>query len=184
MLRTITVILLLAITAGSLQAQSRSSKTLEIDRYAYDLDSSNSKNSSWEFVMDSINVKVMTYPGKIETTSYFTRSKSILTIDYYSRCDDLVLIKIKEHCRAMDDMYKLTDLYFENNKIFNENYSWTIRSCLPLPADLDMDKYFGYNKSLGIDFLRGYTARLLGRIRLQPIVNSLANGFRVMVFNG
>ncbi len=141
------------------------SKDVAIDLYAYNVEKSITNADSFEISIDSIHVKFKTSQDKIEATSTFEKSNSILYINCYLRNDSLLKVTIKEPSPLFTDMFSASIFYIEDNKIFDEQYRCTVRPCMGIPLNKSIDELYGYNKYLRSDFLKSYIAELLKKIK-------------------
>ena len=153
-------------------AQNKKDKILSIDKYAYQIDHILPVEDSFVVKLDYIIVTGKSYIAKIQTKSLFNKSKTILLINYFIRNDSLVLVTIREQSPKMKDLFLQSSFYFENDKIFDEQYYNTIRACMEFPIDSErFYETYGYNEFLDDIFLKQYILDLLKKIKLQPTMH-------------
>ena len=150
--------------------QSDNSITRKIDMYAYQLDTTSTHTDTITFMLDSVQVTAQIQKNRVVATCVFVKSKSLLTIRYYSEDKKLRLIHTSEQSPIMSDMYALIYFYYENGKVFDTKYRWTIRSCMAIPMDKSISELYGYNPTLNTDFFKAFVLQLYERINLQATV--------------
>ncbi|GEM_PF-1094634 len=165
MTRHISYIILTLLVSTRLFGQDKISKTDSISLYAYRIDTTKTKTDSFKLSLDSIQVDVKTKTNKIATTNFFEKSKSHLTIDYYFKDKDLVLVNIVEQSPKLDDLHSYSVFYYDNGRLFDEKYRHTIRPCLAIPMDKTIYELYGYNPTLNTEFLKKYLVELLDKIK-------------------
>ena len=165
MTRLLSNIILTLLISAKLFGQDKLSKTDSISLYAYQIDTAKTKTDSFKLLLDSIQVEVKTKTNKISTTNFFDKSKSHLTVDYYFKDDNLVLINIAEQSPKLDDLHSYSIFYYDKGKLVDEKYRHTIRPCLAIPIDKTVYELYGYNPTLNSDFLKFYVIELLDKIK-------------------
>lgn len=165
MTKHISYIVLTFFVSVKLFGQDKLSKADSISLYAYQIDTANTKIDSFKFLLDSIQVDVKTKDNKIATTNLFEKSKSRLTVDYYFKDNDLVLINISEQSPKFDDLHSYSVFYYDKVKLFDEKYRHTIRPCLAIPLDKTIYQLYGYNPTLNSEFLKVFIVELLDKIK-------------------
>ena len=177
MTRLISYIILTLFVSVKLLGQDKLSKADSLSLYAYQIDTAKTKTDSFNLSLDSIQVGVKTKTNKIATTNFFEKSKTHLTIDYYFKDNDLVLVNIAEQSPKFDDLHSYSVFYYDKGKLFDEKYRHTIRPCLAIPMDKTIYELYGYNPTLNSDFLKAYVVKLLDKIKTtgnSAFANSMA----------
>ena len=164
MLKAIIILLVLYVTTTKSFGQSDSIKASSIDKYSYQLDTSNIKIDSLNLVIDSIEIEVMKSGDKIITKNHFTKSNTTLTITYFLKAKKIVLINIVEPSKKMKKMYRFSYLYYENDFIIHETHRRTWPSGLAISIEDLSSNIFGYNESFTIEFLKFYVMKLYKKI--------------------
>lgn len=153
--------------------QQRNTKANEIALYAYKLDTTTGKTDTLNFTLDSIEVKAQIQTNKIVAKCLFKQSKSILTIDLYSKERNLVFVNVKEQCPAMNDLFANTSFYYDKGQLFDEDYKCTVRPCLAYPVEKNSYEIFGYNPALTPGFPKAFVSHLYDRLKVQSSSISL-----------
>jgi hypothetical protein len=164
------VFILLSIKASS----QTEAKKFATDRYAYNVDSSNKKFSSFSFSIDSIKVSGKAYSNKIETTNFFLRSQTKLFVNFYFRNDSLLLVAINERQKSLD-LYMMEKYYFANNRIIDSSFAWTILPCTAIPFNKSQYELYGYNENLHGKFMREYIFILLDKLKAASSKNPITS---------
>ncbi len=152
----------------SLFGQNKSLKVANWDRKSYQLDAFKKKFSSGNITLDSIEISINDYGERIETTSIFKKSKTVLKINFYISSCQLFLVRIKEQSPWFSDLFAASDFYFENDSIFHANYYRRVRGCMAIPLNTSVYEIWGYNPSLTDSFLKNYIRKLYAQIRNMP----------------
>jgi hypothetical protein len=140
-------------------------KIFAIDDYAYKIDLAETKFASAKFVLDSIHIKVKKFSNKLETISFFNKSKSILKIDFYINDCGLAMARVKEPSPKFDDLAAYSNFYFENDSIFYSDYYFGVRMCMAIPRDRSFSEVYGYNPNLNGDNLKKYVKKLFTKLK-------------------
>ncbi|PZP39760.1 MAG: hypothetical protein DI598_19755 [Pseudopedobacter saltans] len=165
MTKRVSYIIFILLVSAKLFGQDKLSKADRINLYAYQIDTVKTKIDSFKFSFDSIQVDVKTRNNKIATTNFFEKSKSRLTVDYYFKDNELVLINVVEQCPQFDDLHSYSVFYYDKEKLIAEKYRHTIRPCLAIPMDKNIYELYGYNPALNSEFLKVFVVRLLKKIK-------------------
>jgi hypothetical protein len=145
-------------------AQLRDQNAETIRRYIYMADTSNALLDSLQFSFDSISVNAKVYSDKIITTNHFEKSKSELKIEFFLKDNAVAFVRVIEKSPLFNDLSRFSEFYFGNCQLFYESYYRSIRVCMPIYLDQNMDDLYGYNKALVGDFLKRYVTELFFRI--------------------
>src|SRR5688572_2728582 len=94
--------------------QETKDRTNAIDIYTYQLDTTEGSTSTITFLFDTIQVTVQVQSNRVCATCFFKQSKSLLTINFYSRDNNLVSVKVREQSPIMSDMYAYSAFYYDN----------------------------------------------------------------------
>jgi hypothetical protein len=68
-----------------LSAQNTKARTNAIDVYTYQLDTTKGSTNTIAFLFDTIQVTTKVQSNRVCATCFFKQSKSLLTINFYSR---------------------------------------------------------------------------------------------------
>ncbi len=173
------LILLLVINNGNLFGQyfSRydrkdSVKISAINKYRYEVDLTDKKSDSVKSDIDSAEVIVKKFNNKIETTSLFKKSKSVLFINYYFKECELVMVSVKEPSPLISELAAYSEFYFEHDSIFSSDYYFTVRVCMLMPKNMSTHELYGYNPGLSGEKLKAYVRKLSYSLKA-PANNSL-----------
>ena len=159
-------IILILLTSLLSFSQKDSIKMRQIDLVAFKIDSLNLKaTKKYNLKIDSVKINVSKYPNKIETKNLFINSNSKLSINYYFKEGNLILVRVKEQSPTMDDLFNYTVYYYENGKVFTKDFYHSVRICLPISLDENIYELYGYNKELNADFLSKYIEKLYSKIK-------------------
>ena len=164
---TIIILSLFSLTKTFSFGQKTDFKTAAIDMYAYHIDTTKSSTDTVTFLIDSVQVTAKIQKNRVIATCIFEQSKSVLIINLYSRDNDLVSAKIMEQSPTMDAMNSNSFFYYEKGKLFDENYSRTIRPCIAIPMDKSIYELYGYNPALNATFLKKFVLLLYNKIKPQ-----------------
>lgn len=129
-----------------------------------------SSSENYRITIDSIDVNIWPCQNVVLTKSIFKNSGSTLGITFYFKDDSISQVTIihKSPDPDLSDMHCTWNFYFAKNVISRTEYSTTMRSCLGLPKDLNLQQLYGYNKYINNEvFLRSYIMKLLGIIKGQ-----------------
>ena len=162
---TIIILSLFLFSQTYLFGQKTNAKKNSIDMYAYQLDTTERSTVTITFLFDTIQVTAQVQNNKVSATCFFKQSKSLLTINFYSRCNNLVSVKAKEQSPTMSDMYAYSAFYYDNGKLFDEDYFWTVRPCMAIPMDKSVYELYDYNPNLNADFLKKFVLQLYDKIK-------------------
>jgi len=134
----------------------------KIKNIANSIDSSLQDNSTKnDIALDTIDISLKSWKNKTETLNKFRKSNSILHISYYYKSNELILVKIIEESRRLRELAeKRTEYYYKNEAIFLECEYYKRPTGIALKPGEEND-FYGYNKSLNGDFLKGYIIELL-----------------------
>lgn len=164
---SISIILLVLIAQINLFGQKGNPNTREIDRYSYQLDTIKSKTDTINFIVDSIQVKAQIQENKIVATCFFEQSKSLLTVNFYSKEKFLVKVNVKEQSPRLDDLFASTTYYYNSGELFDQNFSCTIRPCMAVSINNSIYELYGYNPNLNTSFLKKFVLLLYDKIKQQ-----------------
>lgn len=113
-----------------------------------------------KFELDSLRIKAKLFDQKISSEIKFKKSKNLINVDIYLNKDKIILIIATEQSsilKSYKKAKKISAIYFENGVKIDEK----IRRVIPgelhgikMPKYSDLDKEFGYNKNLTIDYLQ------------------------------
>ena len=162
---TIIILALLLFSQTYLFAQKTNARRKSIDIYAYQLDTIKNNTVTITFLFDTTQVTAQVQNNKVSVTCFFKHSKSLLTINFYSRDNNLVSVKVKEQSPKMSDLYAYSAFYYDNGKLFDEDYFWTVRPCMAIPMDKSVYDLYGYNPNLNADFLKKFVLQLYDKIK-------------------
>jgi hypothetical protein len=168
---TITLLSILLVTQVTLFGQQRDSRVDKIDIYTKQIDTSNDSSISAVFSLDSIQVTARTQKNKITATCSFEKSKTLLTIDFYSKDNALIAVRIKEQSPLHEKVYRIAFFYYENGKIIYEDY-WGTRQ-LGMAVTVDGSGY-GYNTNLTTEFEKKLVLLLFDKIEQLPFQTKVA----------
>ena len=139
-------------------------RNIKIKQYAYKIDTTASKFKSLRFKIDTIQVKAKKYDQKIITKCLFELSKSLLTISYYLKGESLILISVREQSPMFENMYYESLFYYNNETLFDEEYSSTVRPGVLIPKNKTTYELYGYNQSLNKAFLKHFVLELYKKL--------------------
>lgn len=162
---TIIILALLLFSQTYLFGQKTNTRTNAIDIYAYQLDTTENSTDTITFLFDTIQVIAQVQNNRVSTTCFFKQSKSLLRINFYSRNNNLVSVKVKEQSPIMSDLYAYSAFYYDNGKLFDEDYFRTIRACMAIPMDKSIYELYGYNPNLNADFLKKFVLQLYDKLK-------------------
>ncbi|OQP47846.1 hypothetical protein A4H97_30515 [Niastella yeongjuensis] len=162
---SIIILSLLLFSQTYLFGQETNARRKAIDTYAYQLDTTKSSTDTITFLFDTIQVKAQVQNNRISATCLFKQSKSLLTINFYSRGNILVSVKVREQSPHMSDMFSNSSFYYDKGQLFDVEYFYTVRPCMAIPMDKSIYEQYGYNPNLNADFLKQFVLRLYGKIK-------------------
>ncbi|MBO9204330.1 MULTISPECIES: hypothetical protein [Niastella] len=162
---TIIILSLLFFSQTDLFGQQTNARTNAINIYTYQLDTTKSDTNTITFQFDTIQVTAQVQKNRISATCFFKQSKSLLTINFYSRDNKLVSVKAREQSPIMNDMFSMSIFYYDNGKLFDENYFSTIRPCMAIPVGISVYELYGYNPNLNAGFLKKFVLQLYDKIK-------------------
>jgi hypothetical protein len=132
----------------------------------------NSDNSkllkSGNFEIDSIQVKVSVYENRLETESYFEKSKTKLSVIYFRKAENFNEIVTRENCPSMPEDFWRTYLFsFENEKVVNEEEQryYSSGKMHGIAGHIDKEVRESYNKTLISEFLKKFVVELFEKIK-------------------
>jgi len=141
-----------------------------IAEYTRQINYLNYKGDSLNLVMDSIAVNAVLSRERIICKCLFEQSKTMLTIYYYIKRAELVCTRIEEQSPFVDDLYRASVFYYENEKLFGENYFRTVRACMAIPLDNKGQIISEYNPSLSPVFLKKFVWELYQKLKTQQLI--------------
>ena len=167
MIKKSTLIVASLIICGNIFSQISQRKLINIDKYAYKIETS-PRLDSFELKFDSIKVSVFISENKFSTVNKFINSNSTLSVDYYFKKSKLILVRVDEKSPKFIDQYNYSSFYFSNDSIVSEKSRWTIPHGLTYPKEFDIYELFGYNRTFSNNFLKEYIVTLYEKIKLPP----------------
>ena len=101
------------------------------------------------YQLDTLLVDSEVYSNKIQSSVKLPVSKGTLRIDSYFDEEGLYFVSVKEESsktKDFDEIYKMTEIYFLENKIVDVRVLYGIPICMGVP--LDLEEYFDFNPNL------------------------------------
>lgn len=138
----------------SLRASIISEKAFVIDQ----LNSKLLKTSS--FTIDTITVKTKYFKNKVQTMNYFKKSKTSLNIFYYYEDKKIIMIRVEEPSKTVEELARTWEFFFKNDDLIYENKFYNILSGITLDPSQSFDNLPGYNQNIKADFLKSYIFEL------------------------
>lgn len=139
-------------------------RNIKVKQYAYKIDTTPSKFTYLGLKIDTIQVKAKKYNQKVIANCLFDISKSFLTICYYLKGESLILISVKEQSPIFESMYFESLFFYNNETLFDEEYSSTVRPCVLVPKNKTVYELYGYNPSLNELFLKHFVLELYKKL--------------------
>jgi hypothetical protein len=124
MIRAATILILLIICNPVPDQQfnrygnADTAKIVTLKQLKYLADKSATRADSLLLSTDSVNITICHFDNKIETTSFFCESKSILHISFYFDNCHFFIADIKEQSPLYEDLNAITILFYENDTVF------------------------------------------------------------------
>jgi hypothetical protein len=117
--------------------------------------------------IDSIKVKVSVYEDRIETESYFEKSKSNLITTYLLVKNSFSKIVTRENCAFRPkDFWRIYVYEFENGKIVDEEERYYSSAQVEgIAGHIEKEVKESYNKTLNSEFLKKYVVILFEKIK-------------------
>jgi hypothetical protein len=156
-------------------AQTSERHLRKVDMYSYKVDSCHTQLDTLKFTFDSIKVTTNIYKEKYFTVSHFENSNTNLTIVYYFKAKELILVRVSERSPKFNDLYHYYSFYISDNKIVSKKNRFSLRQYMAVALDNDIYEVYGYNKTFNNDFLKQYIFTLRDKIKLQ-LTKDITNG--------
>jgi len=160
---------LFLISCLELNAQYDTHKIKPIDRVVNKIElAKGNPLRSFKINFDSIDVSVVKFQSKIETTCIFKISNSHLVINYYLKGKDLIKVSVSEISPLQineSNNYHYTGFYFKKGKIISQFNRYTLTEGIQFPKDSDFEELYRYNKHLNADFIKTFILDLFEKIK-------------------
>lgn len=117
--------------------------------------------------IDSIEIIVNVYEDRIETESYFEKSKSKLSVSFLLIGNSFEKIVTRENCPFRPEDFWRTYIYeFENGKVVGEEERlYSSSEVHGIAGRLEEKVNESYNKTLNSDFLKKFVVELYEKIK-------------------
>lgn len=115
--------------------------------------------------LDSIEVQISVFEDRIETESYFERSKSKLSVVYSKSGKSYNYIKTRENHLIYADCCRINEFDFENGKVFNGNEMYYLTQNLRDITGKFEEVRDSYSKTLNSKFIEKYVTDLFEKIK-------------------
>jgi hypothetical protein len=110
--------------------------------------------------IDSIAVQISAFEDRIETESYFEKSKSTLSVIYIKIGNSYTDIVAREDNPIYDDCYRVNQFDFENEKLSNGEERFYLTQKLKGKSENFLKVKESFNKALSSEFLAKYVVEL------------------------
>lgn len=115
------------------------------------------------FTIDSIQVKKSYSLNKITSVNTFKKSGSELLISFYYEKNALKYVQVLEKSNYSIEAAHVTKFYFNNDTLIKVIESY--RFGVGLLPNENINKIYGYNKYLTVDFLKEYILKLNEKLK-------------------